>query len=111
MPVRRPMARLAGRSVMSGGATDPTAGCDLVTLTSVIDSRAHIVTDVELSSPPALQMGRYEALCGHLIAPAPMVEPDGTRCPRCEELGRVGRPAERAAHRGRSRGRGRRLLI
>ncbi|MBW0104945.1 hypothetical protein [Pseudonocardia sp. KRD291] len=91
---------------MSSGATDRTPGYDLITLTSVRDNRAHIVTDVELSSAPALRMGRYEALCGHLIAPAPMVEPDGTRCPRCDELGR---PPERRTQRGRPRGRGRRL--
>ncbi|MDN5920276.1 MAG: hypothetical protein L0I76_35130 [Pseudonocardia sp.] len=95
---------------MSGGATDPVTGYDLVTLTSVIDNRAHIVTDVELSSSHAVRMGRYEALCGHLIAPAPMVEPDGKRCPRCAELGGVSSQTERPSRRGRSRGLGRRLL-
>lgn len=95
---------------VSGGASGPTPGPELVTLTSVLDSRAHMVTDVEFSSERALRMGRYEALCGHLIAPAPMVEPDGTRCTRCAELGGVAGTAERPSRRARPRGLGRRLL-
>ncbi|RZT83973.1 hypothetical protein EV383_0806 [Pseudonocardia sediminis] len=95
---------------MNGGATGPASGQDLVTLTSVRDNRAHIVTEVELCSSHAARMGRYEALCGHLISPAPMVEPDGARCARCAELGGIGRAPERSSRRGRTRGLGRRLL-
>lgn len=91
---------------MSAGSGQETSECELVSLTSVIDSRAHMVTDVELSSPHAMQTGRYEALCGHLIAPAPLIEPDGARCRRCDELDRARRPAvEPAARRTRVRGR------
>lgn len=107
MPVR-PLVPATRGSIVSGGAADRTHGYDIVTLTSVIDNRAHMVTDVELSSPDALGMGRYEALCGHLIAPAPMVVPDGTRCQRCAELGGAGRPGGQAPR--RARGFGRRLL-
>lgn len=80
------------------------AEVELVSLTSVIDNRAHVVTDVELSSPHAMRMGRYEALCGHLIAPAPLIEPDGTRCQRCDELDRAQRPQPQGR---RNRGLGR----
>ena len=93
---------------MSSAAFDPTPEYDLVSLTSVIDKRAHVVTDIELSSPNAARIGRYEALCGHLIAPAPMVEPDGITCDRCTELRRAQRPPRRSDR--RSRGFARRLL-
>lgn len=90
---------------MSTGYGQEAAEYELVSLTSVIDSRAHMVTDVELSSPHAMRMGRYEALCGHLIAPAPLIEPDGTRCQRCDELDRALRPARPRARRSRGLGR------
>jgi hypothetical protein len=91
---------------VSAGYGRETSECELVSLTSVIDSRAHMVTDVELSSPHAMQNGRYEALCGHLIAPAPLIDPDGARCRRCDELDRSRRPAvEPSARRTRARGR------
>lgn len=109
VPVR-PMVTVAGWSFVSRGAPGPTPGAELVTLTSVLDCRAHMVTDIEFSSEHALRMGRYQALCGHLIAPAPMVDPDGTRCTRCAELGGVGPAVERPSRRGRPRGLGRRLL-
>lgn len=58
----------------------------LVTLTSVLDGLAHLVTEAELTAPGAIGAGRYGALCGHSVAPTPMVEPDGARCARCAEL-------------------------
>lgn len=94
--------------VVSSAAGEPTPEYELVTLTSVIDKRAHVVTDVELSSPDSARTGRYEALCGHLIAPAPMVEPDGATCDRCSEIGRARRPPRLSGR--RSRGLARRLL-
>lgn len=104
MPVRDWVSR--PDHVVSAGHSQGTSGFELVSLTSVIDSRAHRVTDVELSSPHAMRTGRYEALCGHLIAPAPLVEPDGARCRRCDELDRALRPAaEPTARRARGRGR------
>ncbi len=109
MPVR-PMVTDDGWSFVSSGAAGPASGHELVTVTSVLDSHAHVVTDVELSSEHASRTGRYQALCGHLIAPAPMVEPDGTRCARCAELGGTDRAPERPPRRARPRGLGRRLL-
>ena len=44
----------------------------LVTVTCALDSRAHAVPDSELTSD-ALDQGRFSALCGHVIAAAPLV--------------------------------------
>ena len=55
-----------------------------VTVTCTQDSRAHAVHDSQLAT--ALESGRYNALCGHLVAAAPMTEPDGEPCLLCEEL-------------------------
>lgn len=78
---------------------------DVLTVTSVIDSRAHKVVDSELCAPHAARSGRYEALCGHLVAPAPLVEADGMPCPRCTQLDpRGSRPRERPGRRDRGRG-------
>ena len=87
------VSRPEGCVVSAGHGREAATEYELVSLTSVIDSRAHMVTDVELSSPHAMRTGRYEALCGHLIAPAPLIEPDGARCRRCDELDRALRPA------------------
>lgn len=105
MPIRAWVSRPEDRVVSAGHGQEATE-FELVSLTSVIDSRAHMVTDVELSSPHAMRMGRYEALCGHLIAPAPLIEPDGARCRRCDELDRALRPTAQPQAR-RSRGIGR----
>jgi len=91
---------------VSAGHGQEAADVEVVSLTSVIDNRAHMVTDVELSSQHAMRMGRFEALCGHLISPAPMIEPDGARCLRCDELNRALRPASPRLRR-RTRGLGR----
>lgn len=90
---------------MSTGYGPEASEFELVSLTSVIDGRAHIVTDVEFSSPHATRMGRYEALCGHLISPVPLIEPDGARCRRCDELDRALRPVRPPARRARGLGR------
>ncbi len=67
-----------------------------VTVTCTLDSRAHAVHDSQLST--ALESGRYNALCGHVVAAAPMTEPDGQPCLLCEEL--RDRPVDRRRHRG-----------
>ncbi|MEU6698095.1 hypothetical protein [Pseudonocardia sp. NPDC046786] len=72
--------------VMSAGTAPGEDGPEVLTLTSVIDRRAHKVTDTELCAPHAMRTGRYEALCGHLVSPAPLVAADGTPCRRCVEL-------------------------
>lgn len=88
-------------------SNDPGAP-DVLTLTSVIDSRAHKVIDSELCASHATRTGRYEALCGHLVAPAPLVEADGAPCARCVQLDPT--PAA-VAPRHRRRRRGLRRLL
>ncbi|WP_125911504.1 MULTISPECIES: hypothetical protein [Pseudonocardia] len=78
-----------GRSVTRGADRDQRTALlldGLVTLTSVLDGFAHLVTESELTAPAAIGAGRYGALCGLLVAPTPMVVPDGARCARCAEL-------------------------
>lgn len=72
--------------VVSAGPDRAADEPEVLTLTSVIDRRAHKVTDTELCAPHAVRTGRYEALCGHLVSPAPLVAADGTPCRRCAEL-------------------------
>ena len=60
------------------------SGVQTVIVTCTQDSRAHAVPDAQLAT--ALESGRYHALCGHLVAAAPMSEPDGEPCLLCEEL-------------------------
>jgi hypothetical protein len=68
-----------------------TSSLQTVIVTCTQDSRAHAVHDAQLAT--ALESGRYNALCGHLVAAAPMTEPDGDPCLLCEEL--LDRPVER----------------
>jgi hypothetical protein len=55
-----------------------------VIVTCIQDNRAHAVHDAQLAT--AAESGRYNALCGHVVAAAPMSEPDGEPCLLCEEL-------------------------
>ncbi len=55
-----------------------------VTVTCTLDSRAHAVHDSQLAT--ALETGRYNALCGHVVTAAAMCEPDGQPCLLCEAL-------------------------
>lgn len=95
---------------MTAGRPQEDLPPDVLTLTSVIDNRAHKVIDSELCAPHAVRAGRYEALCGHLVAPAPLIEADGAPCARCVQLDPTVPPArERPGRRGRTRRR-RRIL-
>lgn len=57
-----------------------------VSVTCLSDGRAHAVLDGELASPAA-GSGYCKAICGHLVTPAPMVEPEGEPCRQCSEAG------------------------
>lgn len=70
-----------------------------VSVTCLHDGRAHDVPDAELASRAATAAGYYLAVCGHLVAAAPMVEPGGAPCARCVELG--GPPASERSTRRR----------
>jgi hypothetical protein len=71
-------------SVDDGPGTDRSVA-ETVIVTCAISGRAHAVPDTELT-PKALDTGRFAALCGHVIAAAPLAEPDGEPCPECLEL-------------------------
>ena len=58
-------------------------------MTCVSDGRAHRVPDVEIASEVFRRDGYYQALCGHRVAAASMVEPDGQPCPLCTEMCRT----------------------
>lgn len=79
-------------SGMSGGVNSVDDGlnadravAETVIVTCAIEGRAHAVPDTELT-PSALDTGRFAALCGHVIAAAPLAEPDGEPCLECLEL-------------------------
>ena len=50
-----------------------------VSITCLSDGRAHAVPDEQI----AAAQGRYQALCGHWVTAASLVEPDGAPCPAC----------------------------
>lgn len=68
---------------MSGGDHAGRRAADTITVTCTIDSRAHEVPDAELAAAARRTDGHYQALCGHMVAAAPMVEPDGQPCLLC----------------------------
>ena len=71
---------------MSGGDQAGRRAVDTITVTCSIDSRAHEVPDAELAAAAQRSDGRYQALCGHRVAAAPMVEPDGQPCLLCTAI-------------------------
>lgn len=65
-------------------ATRTTAGSEQVALVSVTctgDGLDHQVSDAELGG--AGRPGRYQAVCGRLVLPAPLVAMPGPVCPEC----------------------------
>lgn len=64
-------------------------GRPTVTVTCIADGRAHRVPDIELAADMSQRDGYYQALCGHRVAAASMVEPDGRPCPLCTEMCRT----------------------
>jgi hypothetical protein len=60
-----------------------------ISVTCVFDGRAHRVSDVEIATEVFRRDGFYQALCGHRVAAASMVEPDGRPCPLCTEMCRT----------------------
>jgi hypothetical protein len=71
---------------MSSGDQPGRRTVDTITVTCSIDSRAHEVPDAELAAAARRSDGRYQALCGHRVAAAPMVEPDGQPCLLCAAI-------------------------
>ena len=71
---------------MTGGDHAGRHVVDTITVTCCIDNRAHEVPDAELAAAARRPDGYYQALCGHMIAAAPMVEPDGQACQLCAAI-------------------------
>jgi hypothetical protein len=71
---------------MSGDDQTGRRAVDTITVTCSIDSRAHEVPDAELAAASLRSDGHYQALCGHMVAAAPMVEPDGQPCLLCTAI-------------------------
>ena len=71
---------------MSSGDHLGRRAIDTITVTCSIDSRAHEVPDAELAAATRRADGHYQALCGHMVAAAPMVEPDGQPCLLCTAI-------------------------
>jgi hypothetical protein len=70
---------------------------ETVTVTCCIDDRAHEVPDTELAATSRQRDGYYQALCGHVIAAAPMVMPDGQPCQLCAAIRERTTPRQRPA--------------
>jgi len=71
---------------MGSGDQAGWRAADTITVTCTIDSRAHEVPDAELAAAARRSDGHYQALCGHMVAAAPMVEPDGQPCLLCTAI-------------------------
>jgi hypothetical protein len=70
--------RKQGRSNSSRGG-----GVTTVTITCIVDGRAHQVPDVQIAGPQSDRRGRYVAVCGHVVTATSMIEPEGAPCPLC----------------------------
>ncbi|MHA6616626.1 hypothetical protein [Pseudonocardia sp. DLS-67] len=57
-----------------------------VTVTCCRDDRSHRVLDVELAAACSQPRGLVRAICGHVIAPASLVAPDGPPCLLCTAI-------------------------
>ncbi|WP_214364418.1 hypothetical protein [Pseudonocardia sp. H11422] len=57
-----------------------------ISVTCVLDDLAHEIPDSELAAGAAVSTGRYRAVCGHIVAAAPMVVPDGQSCDACAAM-------------------------
>lgn len=55
-------------------------------ITCISDGLTHDVPDTELAAGASQHNGTYLAVCGHVVAAAAMVEPDGEPCALCGEL-------------------------
>jgi hypothetical protein len=75
---------VAPAAVADGARID--AGIVTVAVTCRRDARSHHVPDTELTRTAAADTGRYHAVCGYVVSPAPLVEPDGKPCDACAEM-------------------------
>ncbi|MGH3614324.1 MAG: hypothetical protein ACRDRK_17390 [Pseudonocardia sp.] len=59
---------------------------ETISVTCRIGNLAHEVPDAELAEGVSYRGGYCKALCGHMIAAAPMVMPDGEPCQLCAAI-------------------------
>ncbi len=76
-----------------------------IPVTCCRDGQAHNVTDE--SAAAGRETGDYQALCGYVVAPAPMAAPVGRPCPGCTAVVTAHQPTPTSARRERHRQRGR----
>ena len=83
IPVVPAPAAAPAPTAISEGELD-TGPIVTVTVTCVHDGHSHAVPDTELTSMTG-GSGYYRAVCGHVVAAAPMVAPEGAPCRHCDE--------------------------
>lgn len=76
-----------------------------IPVTCCRDGQAHDVTDESVAA--GRRTGGYQALCGHIVVPAPMAAPVGRPCERCTTILKAYRPTSTTARRLRHRQHGR----
>ncbi len=50
------------------------------------DGQVHEVTDEAIAAGGAASRWYWQALCGHMVCPAPLVTPGGGACRRCASV-------------------------
>ena len=80
------MTMLGGASSSLRSSEPRQMTVETVTMTCCLDERAHEVPDTELGRSAMRPDGYFQALCGHMIAAAPMVMPDGEPCQLCAAI-------------------------
>jgi hypothetical protein len=71
------------------------AASTTISITCLNDGLAHDVSDAQLAAAATGGSGSYIAVCGHVVTAASLVEPDGKRCPLCDEVHGLSRPQRR----------------
>ena len=61
------------------------ASLHTVTVTCLTDGLANHVTDVQFADGRD-RAGSYQAVCGHVVLPGSLVEPEGRACPLCTAI-------------------------
>jgi hypothetical protein len=70
-------------------------GLKTISMTCVVDGKAHEITDDAVAAGHAARAGNYCALCGHRVLPAPLIERGGAPCQNCLATLHAGRRPER----------------
>lgn len=71
-----------GQNHVASQATVSELAIKTTPVTCTQDGIAHQITDEVMAAAMADQ-APYEAVCGHIVTPAPLIAPNGRPCPRC----------------------------